>query len=1152
MTDANERGAVPSLKIMSWNVQGINTKLNQPDFIKFCNMFDIFACSEIFNCSKDLLEKIFYRYNVYVSYRTEFYGGGIAVFVLKSLQEVIKEIPIDLDECIVLLLDEHYLNVGKSFICCFPYVPHEYSSVLCGHLFKGIDRLIEVYDNLYSKFGDAYWVIGGDMNARTGNLHDFIQLNNLHHYLDEASGIDEIFDDSICEPRNTRDPYFINNYGRQLTDFCKINNLCILNGRTDGDREGHITCIANKGKSIVDYFIISKKAFQFVSSFTIIPRTESDHFPLVTTLSGFCTANESLTDPVYLNSCFTLINPLTWNFHLSNNYLHEMNICLNEIYEKFMSCINSKDIDTANNILNECIKKSSDCMQNNYNHKNVKASLQPKWWDKNLASLKRDKYMYLHIFHLSNDTYDLEMYLQSKRLFKNMCSVKRNEYDKKIVLDLVEKASDKNSKSFWHLFKSMTTTHVTVQPKISVDNWFEHFKHLYNNFPVDNMPVQDDIDISMTNDQSDESLQLIFNTPITYDEVDKAINNSKSGKACGSDGIGPEFYKVDCNLLKFYLHALFNKIYELNFYPAEWSKSLIHPLHKKGSVTNVENYRGISLLNITSKMFSGIIFERLIHYCDIKDLLPESQAGGRRGYSTIDNIFCLQSLVQKYLSKKSGRFYILFVDFSKAYDSVNRSRLWEILIENGLKGKILDILQAMHQDVLAAVKFDRNKITDYFKCMNGVKQGCVLSTLLFSMYLSKLESIFISQGVPGIQILPNDVSVFMLMYIDDICIFSDNPIDLQKKLNILDNYCRDWGLKINTNKTKIIVFRNGGIIKHNEKWFYKGEKLENVTYYSYLGILISSRLCWSKCVENLSFKALQIISQLRYLSIRYDYLTSKLLFKLFDSKVKPIILYGSEIWGVKKYDCIENVHIKFCKLVLNVGKTTMNFAALSECGRYPMFVYYHHRAIKYWCKLLEEKHNRYIKKCYTLLHQLDESGRHNWASDLRILICSLGYGHVWYQQSVGDVKYFLIEVKQRLIDISRQEWHAKAVHQCPEYLNYHPYPFIAPHTELVQSYKERRIYSLLRTFSLPLKNNLLRLGIRNNNLCEKCSGIYVENEYHFLFRCSAYTEYRETYIPERFRIQPSIQKLNQLLQTKDLNTICSVIRFILRSKIVSI
>ena len=104
---------------MSWNVQGLYSKLKQNDFVQFCKLYDVFACSEIHNCSKDVMENTFIDYNVYVSYRTEFYGGGIAVFVLKSLQEVIKEIPIDLDECIVLHLDEHYLNVDKSFICCF-------------------------------------------------------------------------------------------------------------------------------------------------------------------------------------------------------------------------------------------------------------------------------------------------------------------------------------------------------------------------------------------------------------------------------------------------------------------------------------------------------------------------------------------------------------------------------------------------------------------------------------------------------------------------------------------------------------------------------------------------------------------------------------------------------------------------------------------------------------------------------------------------------------------------------------------------------------------------------------------------------------------------------------------------------------------------
>ena len=170
---------------------------------------------------------------------------------------------------------------------------------------------------------------------------------------------------------------------------------------------------------------------------------------------------------------------------------------------------------------------------------------------------------------------------------------------------------------------------------------------------------------------------------------------------------------------------------------------------------------------------------------------------------------------------------------------------------------------------------------------------------------------------------------------------------MQKKINSLETFCNDWGLRVNTAKTKIIVFRNGGIVKKSEKWVYKGEQLETVTYYSYLGLLISSRLCWTKCVETLSCKAQPLLSKMRFLCNRYDNFTNKVLFKIFDSKIKPIILYGSEIWGVKRYEYVENVHIKFCKIVLNVGKTTWYFSVIAECGRYPMYVDYHLRAIKY-------------------------------------------------------------------------------------------------------------------------------------------------------------------------------------------------------------
>ena len=1129
---------------MSWNVQGINSKLNDSDFTSFCNQFDIFSCSEIHNCTKAKLENKFDNYNVYVSYRKEFQGGGIAVFVLKSLCNIISNVEIPLNECIVLSMNKKYLNTDKDIIYCFPYIPHEYSSVFYGKSTKGIERLIELFDSLYLRFSDNYWLIGGDLNARTGSLHDFNYTLNLQSYLEVVNGSDDIFDDkTFLQPRKSRDPFFVNNYGKQLIEFCKCNGFCIVNGRTPNDKHGNITCIANKGKTIVDYFTVSIDFFEYIKTFKIIPRPESDHFPLTLLICGDNYTETAVNENE--NNSLHSIHPLRWDAARLKEYSSKLKICLENNKNIFMANIENNEIDLATNLLSNCIIDASCNMQKQGKSTHYKINSQPKWWDYSLKQLKINKYNYLHKFHQSNDTEDLEKYLQAKRSFKNACSEKKKEHNNKSINELVEKSRYRNSKAFWQQFKNMIANPSSNHAiNIPATEWYNTFKQLYNSFNENNISIIIP-SITTNNDELydasfDESLQ----GPITFNELDKSLNNLKMGKACGSDGIGPEFYSINSNILKEHLLTLFNKIFETQSYPTEWSKSLIYPLHKKGNLSNAQNYRGISLLNVISKIFTGILFDRLTHWSDMNVHIPESQAGGRKGYSTIDNIFCLQSLIQKYLTKKCGRFYVLFIDFSRAYDSIQRSKLWELLIQKGLKGNILNMLQAMHTNVLAAVRTNKNNITDYFHCTNGVKQGCILSTLLFSLYVSKLESILRVSGLPGIQVLPNDVDVFLLMYIDDICIFSDNILDLQKKINLLETYCTEWGLRVNTNKTKIIVFRNGGTLRKTEKWTYKGENLETVTYYSYLGLLISSRLCWTKCVETLSCKAHQVLSKMKVMCNEYENFTREILFKIFDTKIKPIILYGSEIWGVKRYNNVENVHIKFCKIVLNVGKTTWNFAAIAECERYPMYVDYHFRAVKYWCKLIMSERERYISKCYLLMVKHDASGRHNWASDMRILLCSHGFGHIWYEQSVGDLKQFLYIFKQRLKDISRQEWFSRANDCCPEYLNYNPSPFAAPQVTLIECYRKRRIFSLLRTKSLPIKNNLLRLGMCNNNLCEKCSGVFVENEYHILFRCSAYVELRLMYISNYYTVEPSIAKLHQLYKSNDKHTISKVIEFI--------
>ena len=115
-----------------------------------------------------------------------------------------------------------------------------------------------------------------------------------------------------------------------------------------------------------------------------------------------------------------------------------------------------------------------------------------------------------------------------------------------------------------------------------------------------------------------------------------------------------------------------------------------------------------------------------------------------------------------------------------------------------------------------------------------------------------------------------------------------------------------------------------------------------------------------------------------------------------------------------------------------------------------------------------------------------------------------------------------------------------------------PYPFTAQFIDIVQFYKERSVFHVLRKGILPIKNNLLRFDITYNNLCAKCSGTYVENEFHILFRCSAYSELRGYYLPESFTKKLSVKKLKQLLKTNDVNLKTTVIKFILKTEIVLI
>ena len=152
----------------------------------------------------------------------------------------------------------------------------------------------------------------------------------------------------------------------------------------------------------------------------------------------------------------------------------------------------------------------------------------------------------------------------------------------------------------------------------------------------------------------------------------------------------------------FFFVKLFNEIFNKRVYPENWTDSIIHPLHKKGNPNDPNNYRGISLSDVSEKLFSTIINRRLQIWVDMNDTIGEQQAGLRKDYSTVDHVFTLLATVHKQLSL-NRKLYVAFTDFEKAFDSISRKLLWPFLQKQGIRGKLFRCVKSMYDVVKARV-----------------------------------------------------------------------------------------------------------------------------------------------------------------------------------------------------------------------------------------------------------------------------------------------------------------------------------------------------------------------------------------------------------------------------------------------------------------
>lgn len=310
--------------------------------------------------------------------------------------------------------------------------------------------------------------------------------------------------------------------------------------------------------------------------------------------------------------------------------------------------------------------------------------------------------------------------------------------------------------------------------------------------------------------------------PILVDEVKKAMNSQKLDKSPGPDKIPNTLMRGTVEELSQILTVVFNEILRTGTIPNQWGESDIILIHKKGAKDNIGNYRPISLMSNIYKVFAKVKLDRISKTLD--ECQPIEQAGFRKDFSTIDHIHTVKQVMQKYKEFRKPLF-IAFIDYSKAFDSLNHTCIWTSLKQQGVHEVYVEIIRRIYTISKSRIRLESTGKT--FPIQRGVRQGDPLSPKLFS---AVLEQIFRKLEWEHFGLNINGIRLNHLRFADDIVLFEENPKELECMLTDLAKQSKAVGLALNSDKTKLMtnsriqeITVNGYILDYVEEYVYLGQ-----------------------------------------------------------------------------------------------------------------------------------------------------------------------------------------------------------------------------------------------------------------------------------------------------------------------------------------
>lgn len=294
------------------------------------------------------------------------------------------------------------------------------------------------------------------------------------------------------------------------------------------------------------------------------------------------------------------------------------------------------------------------------------------------------------------------------------------------------------------------------------------------------------------------------------------------------------------------------------------------------------------------KIFLKIIHARIYSKCE--DNMGNTQFGFKNGMGTREALFSMQVLVQR-CRDVSVDVFACFIDYEKAFDTIQHGKLIEILKKLNLDERDIRIIMNLYWHQKAKVTVD-GEVSDQIEIMRGVRQGCVLSPLLFNLYS---EAIF-QEALHGKHqgIILNGTIVNNLRYADDTILLANTLEDLQQLLNCVADRSRAMGLKLNISKTKwLVVSKQKDIIGRLE---YEGKPIERVQFHKYLGCLLNADWDATQEIRSRIEQARSAFIKMRTVLCSRD-IDLALRIRVLKCYVFSILLYGAESWTLTETMC---------------------------------------------------------------------------------------------------------------------------------------------------------------------------------------------------------------------------------------------------------